>query len=54
MDYLIIEKIPGGYKIKNSIDYKSRKYYGFSLRDSVRNYREFSGLKYKHLKKIYI
>lgn len=54
MNYLILQRIPGGYKVHADMDYNPEKYssykfYGFSKRESIKHYRELFNLRYRHL-----
>lgn len=65
--YLIIWKIPGGYKIRAEYDtecddgitrtaksYKPMRYYGYSRREAISHYRAENGLQRRHLTRIEI
>lgn len=48
MKYLIIEHFPnGGYKI--AIDEKQCRYYGYTLKNAIKQFRTDYGYKGKHL-----
>lgn len=58
-NYLIIWRIPGGYKIRAEMEinpnrYHSMKYYDYSKREAIRQYRQQFGLVGKHLQLIEI
>lgn len=54
MQYLIIDKLFNGIRIKDSISNKSIIYYGYTLRQAIKEHRTKNNLKYKHLEIIYI
>ena len=58
-NYLSIWRIPGGYKIRANMEinpnkYHSMKYYDYSKREAIRQYRQQFGLVGKHLQLIEI
>jgi hypothetical protein len=58
-NYLSIWRIPGGYKIRAEMEinpnkYHSMKYYDYSKREAIRQYRQQFGLVGKHLQLIEI
>lgn len=58
-NYLTVWRIPGGYKIRAKMEinpnrYHSMKYYDYSKREAIRQYRQQFGLVGKHLQLIEI
>ena len=45
--YITIYKIPGGYRVKDSIGHFMR-YYDYSKRESLARFKAAFGYKYKH------
>lgn len=51
-NWITIQKIPCGYKIAAKTKdkaYSPCKYYYYSYREAIKEYREQNNLKYKHL-----
>ena len=53
-NYLIIEKIRIGYRIKDSITNNCITYAYYNLQKAIRRHRQLHNLKYIHFEKIYI
>ena len=52
--YIIIERTPHGWKIKDDESGAAVHFVGYSERCAVKAFRARFNLKYKHLEKIYI
>ena len=52
--YLIIERTPHGWRIKDDTTGAAVHYVGYTARDAERAFRIEYNLKYKHFTKIYI
>lgn len=52
--YLIIERTPHGWRIKDDATGDAVHYIGYTARRAEREFRAAFNLKYKHFEKIYI
>jgi hypothetical protein len=54
MKYLVIERTPQGWRIKDSITDIQVHYIGYTLRQAERKHRDNMNIRYKHMEKIFI